>query len=324
MRPEGLPPLEPDITFPAGEGSGGHHELSHDSDWFGSSGQGSFSQLTRDRMATSGGASAGEGNPNVEEGRHGVGTRLSLFENLLEGEVEEAATEMVRQTSVSHHQRDLAELFLRGESQTFRQEPEYFQIGSPRSSSPVDPGTGRAAGEQGLLQPSDQSGMTARSLGPEGSQAGSSQLALGVAGLSLNERVSGAHGANERPRAMVPVTAAGLETMPAREIYNALEGTGSENSLFLALVQRLERAEARSRSTTEVGVGVHSGTEGLSGPPNFVHRGEGPGRWQVGSCLGPTTNLRECRLRKFHRFCLHLLSWAVGLFRAKPTPGATY
>ena len=141
--------------------------------------------------------------------------------------------------------------------------------------------------------------MTARSLGPEGSQAGSSQLALEVAGLSLNERGSGVHGANERPRAMAPVTAAGLETMPAREIYNALEGTGSENSLFLALVQSLERAEARSRSTTssfqsaaEVGVGVHSGTEGLSGPPNLVRRGEVPGGWQVGSCLGPTANLR--------------------------------
>ena len=119
--------MDTDIAFPAGDGSGGHHELSRDSDCFGSSGQGSFSQPTRDRMATSGGAPAGEGNPNSEEVFHGASVRPSLFGNLLDGEVEEAATEMVRQTSVSHYQRDLAELFLRGESQTFRQSRNIFK-----------------------------------------------------------------------------------------------------------------------------------------------------------------------------------------------------
>ena len=202
---------------------------------------------------------------------------------------------MVRQTSVSHYQRDLAELFLRGESQIFCQEPEYFEIGSPKFSSTVDPGTGRAAGERGLSQQGGEPGMTARSLGPEGSQAGSSQLALEVAGLSLNEGGPGVHDGSESPRATTPVTAAGLETMPAREIYNALEGMGSETSLFLALVQRLERAEARSRSTTsslqsaaEVGVGVHGGSEGPSEQTNLVHR-EGSAGWQAGSGLASTS-----------------------------------
>ena len=88
----------------------------HETQTGGSSGRGGFCQPTRDRMATSGGALAGEGNPNSEEGFPGVGARRSLFGNLLDGEVEESATEMVRQTSVSHYQRDLAEIFLRGNS----------------------------------------------------------------------------------------------------------------------------------------------------------------------------------------------------------------
>ena len=164
-----------------------------------------------------------------------------------------AATELVRQTSVGNYQLDLAERFLLKNSDARRQEPAYFQIGTPRPT-PEGSSVFGAMCENNRQDGAHFEGSVNRTGTSTGRQRpdGSHLVNHRVQGMGLqaeNHQV-GMQMQNDGQQGLVQgLTMDGLRDLPASEMYSRLGAQVENQPLLQHLIQRLERAEARSRST---------------------------------------------------------------------------
>ena len=181
------------------------------------------------------------------------------------------ATEMIRQTSIGHYQLDLAESFLREQSGARQQEPEYFRIGSQRSTPEGSQRQAITEDDPATVATASGNRMWAR--GTEDVRSQSSEgIVSGLQALNLQARdnplgMDGRSNAALRPRTQVPTRESVLEeatrSMPVREMYSVFESQGENHPWVDALVQRLEQAETRSRSTASYHSAVEPTLAGL-------------------------------------------------------------
>ena len=222
MRPEGLPmPIEP--------------------------GEGSF------RREAAEGASAGMGLEfrSTSDGRSTSGCGDSDFHA--------AAVELDRQTSVGHYIPERAMGFLR-ESEELVREPQYYNIHSggttPDGERDSVPGSGNGGRRPREVDENatflGQAGYAPQARGRNQGldsrvqaldwRVGQSRQAASIAGESMSQPLQ----LEEH-----------IRSMPTRDLFGALEATGCRDPVLLALVHRLEEAEARTRSSAS----FHSTTD---------------------------------------------------------------
>ena len=211
------------------------------------------SQSSLHRTETSGGLGAVEGSERAEGQQPLLETRASSGNGSFEAEMTAAATELVRQTSVGNYQLDLAERFLLENSGARRQEPAYFQIGTPRST-PEGSSVFGAMGENNRQDEAHFEGSVNRT-GPStgGQRPDESHLVnhrVQGMGLQAENHQVGMQMQNDGQQSLVQgLTVDSLRNLPASEMYSRLGAQVENQPLLQHLLQRLERAEARSRST---------------------------------------------------------------------------
>ena len=225
----------------------------------------SLGQSSHYRTSGSDGVAAAQGN----EGQNNQGPQLGSATNSLgeasNSNVAAAATEMIRQTSIGHYEMDLAETFLREQSGIRQQEPEYFRIGSQRSTPEGSQRQAVREADPATFATASENRMWAR--GTEDVRSQSSEgIVSGLQALSLQARdnplgMDGRSNAALRSRTQVPTRESVLEeatrSMPVRDMYSVFESQGENHPWVDALLPRLEQAETRSRSTAS----YHSAVE---------------------------------------------------------------
>ena len=222
MRPEGLPmPIEP--------------------------GEGSF------RREAAEGASAGMGLEfrSTSDGRSTSGCGDSDFHA--------AAVELDRQTSVGHYIPERAMGFLR-ESEELVREPQYYNIHS---------GGTTPDGERDSVPGSDNAGRRPREVDENATLLGQAGYAPQARGRNqgLDSRVQALDWRVGQSRQAASIAGESMSqplqleehirSIPTRDLFGPLEATGCRDPVLLALVHRLEEAEARTRSSAS----FHSTTD---------------------------------------------------------------
>ena len=274
---------------------------------------GGILQSPRHGTGTSDGVGAAGGTMRAEGFSQLSNSLASSREESYEAEITAAATEMARQTSISHYQLDLAEMFLRGDAEARRQEPEYFNIGTPVAAPEggdfhgvyggerrqdgahlvgSDNRTGPRVGERRqdgahLVSSDNRTGPRMDGLASSGDLdlRGQSLQGLGLQTVAQQGRItaSAARGALEQGEESARDGMEHLRSMPTSEMYRMLGAEVENQPLLQILFQRLELAEARSRSTTSF--------QSVTDQVGYVQSRQESERQIAGMCLTPPTGM---------------------------------
>ena len=184
-----------------------------------------------------------------------------------------AAVELDRQTSIGHYVPERAMGFLR-ESEEVLQDPQYFTIHSggntPEEMRRAGTGLGSAGEESRQRLTADFGRHSSGSNTAEetrGRAQGVDPSVHAVGYLPGHQRLEPAAGRQRRPGTQSTLSEEQVRSLPVRELYGALDTTGRRDPLLLALVHRLEEAEARTRSSASFHSVAELGnlSEGLAG-----------------------------------------------------------
>ena len=207
---------------------------------------------------------SGCGANGVATSTQGIGTRSVEVEaswNSGTTEVDDAiaiaALELDRQTSMGHYPRERARDFLENEADWTLQEPEYYHIGTPDRGANVsnddarENRTGTSLLREGEVWPGSQGRGTVGSLAVSAHRTPLLETLTGRPRDGERTLADGGQGRARREGSQIPISGqllreSHVQSMPTQELYRAVEAS---SPWLIALVRRLEEAEARSRSS---------------------------------------------------------------------------